>query len=141
MFSFRFCKQLTPQPATVSHLLMLVDFSKESLVTMDQENESDRKHRLKTDGLGNQDEEVFAIHSSLSRRFHRRQKSGNVSTCTRLWSNEVLVKRSWLLELPFSSFSTMCFMQTKIPHAFVNAELRRKNNRNIIPTNDIRRDS
>ena len=75
------------------------------------------------------------------RRFHRRQKSGNVSTCTRLWSNEVLVKRSWLLESPFLSFSTMCFMQTKIPHAFVNAELRRKSNRNIIPTSDIRRGS
>ena len=69
MFSFRFCKQLTPQPATVSHLLMLVDFSKEILVTIDQQNESDRKHRLKTDGLGNQDEEVFAIHTSLGGGF------------------------------------------------------------------------
>ena len=68
-FSFRFCKQLTPHPTTVSHLLMLVDFSKEILVTMDQENESDRKHRLKTDGLGNQDEEVFAIHTSLGGGF------------------------------------------------------------------------
>ena len=27
IFSFRFCKQLTPQPTTVSHLLTLVDFS------------------------------------------------------------------------------------------------------------------
>ena len=69
IFSFLFCKQLTPQPTTVSHLLMLVDFSKDCLVTMDQENESDRKQRLKTDRLGNQDEEVFAIHTSLGGGF------------------------------------------------------------------------
>ena len=103
-------------------------------MTMDQEIESDRKHRLKTDDLGNQDEEVFAIHKSLGGGFID-DKSGNDSTSTRLWSNEVFVKRSWLRESPVPSLSTMFFKQTKVHDAFV------RDNRNIIPTNDIRRGS
>ena len=120
---------------------MLVDFSKENLVTMDQENESDRKHRLKTDGLGNKDEEVFATHTSLGGGFIDDKK---VETSARALAYGQM--RCWSRDHGCSNLhsrpSVRCvFMQTKIPLAFVNAELRRKNNRNIIPTNDIRRGS
>ena len=79
---------------------------------MAQENASDRKHRLKTDGLGNQDEEVFAIHTCLGGGFIDDKKWKRQHEHS-LMVKEVLVKRSWLLESPFPSFSTMSFMQTK----------------------------
>ena len=69
---------------------------------------------VKTEGLVNPDEGSVRD-SSRERPRVMDTNSCNDHTNTRIWPQEMFIKRSWLLDSPFLCVRTMCFMQTWMP--------------------------